>query len=68
MEKIPNKSRPKRLCCEFNNCSCKKYSGKKYGQCNICNHGAVWHKLIHVYQGTILSEPYDASAMKDVPH
>ncbi len=68
MEKNPIKSRPKRLCCEFNNCKCIKYSGKKYGQCNICNHGAVWHKLVHIYKGTILSQPYMESNMKDVPH
>ena len=63
-----NKSKPKRLRCEFNNCECKKYVGKRYGQCKTCNHGDVWHKLVHVYQGTILAEEYNASKDIDMPH
>jgi len=39
------KNKTKRLKCEFNECECTLYIGKKDGRCECCKHGDVWHKL-----------------------
>lgn len=34
-----------RTCCEFQNCTCRRYVGSPDGLCAICMHGSCWHKM-----------------------